>query len=106
VEFFAPWCGHCQRLAPEYQKAAQALKGIVNVGAIDCDVHKSVCGQVGWGGFHNLPGVDVAVLKCFRIKWLKMLAIWTLNAFYATINIIGLQCNTNSVKFGENRRFQ
>ena len=54
VEFYAPWCGHCKNLAPEYKKAAKALSGIVGVGAVDCDVHKSLCGQYGVRGFPTL----------------------------------------------------
>ncbi|KOX78130.1 Protein disulfide-isomerase A6 [Melipona quadrifasciata] len=47
VEFFAPWCGHCQQLTPEYDKAATALKGITKVGAVNADEHKSLGSRYG-----------------------------------------------------------
>eukprot|EP01116_Phalansterium_solitarium_P024202 TRINITY_DN8796_c0_g1_i1.p1 TRINITY_DN8796_c0_g1~~TRINITY_DN8796_c0_g1_i1.p1 ORF type:complete len:429 (-),score=122.62 TRINITY_DN8796_c0_g1_i1:119-1405(-) len=56
VEFYAPWCGHCKSLEPEYTKAAANLKGIVKVGAVNCDEesNKQLCGQFGIQGFPTL----------------------------------------------------
>lgn len=54
VEFFAPWCGHCQQLVPEYSKGATALKGIVKVGAVNADESKSLGGRFGVRGFPTI----------------------------------------------------
>jgi len=53
VAFVAPWCGHCQRMVPEYSKAALSLHPLVPLYAVDCDAesNKRLCGEQGVQGF-------------------------------------------------------
>ncbi|KAF3911691.1 hypothetical protein AA313_de0203732 [Arthrobotrys entomopaga] len=56
VEFYAPWCGHCKNLKPAYEKAAENLKGLAQVAAIDCDEdsNKQKCAEFGVQGFPTI----------------------------------------------------
>lgn len=55
VEFYAPWCGHCKQLEPEFKAAAKELLGSgVQLGALDATVHQSVASEYGIKGFPTL----------------------------------------------------
>lgn len=47
IDFFAPWCGHCKTLAPEFRSAAEQLKGLAKFVAIDATVQKEVAATYG-----------------------------------------------------------
>ncbi|KAG6749815.1 hypothetical protein POTOM_046885 [Populus tomentosa] len=56
VEFYAPWCGHCKKLAPEYEKLGSSFRKAktVLIGKVDCDEHKGVCSKYGVSGYPTL----------------------------------------------------
>lgn len=54
VEFFAPWCGHCKSLEPNWKIAAKRLKGIAILAAVDATVHSGVSSRFGVNGFPTI----------------------------------------------------
>lgn len=60
VKFFAPWCGHCKRLAPTWEELATkfAENNGVTIAKVDCtaddNTNKDLCNSQGVNGFPTL----------------------------------------------------
>ncbi|KAI5776657.1 protein disulfide-isomerase [Geopyxis carbonaria] len=55
AEFYAPWCGHCKALAPEYEDAATKLKEKnIPLVKVDCTVETEVCEKQGVQGYPTI----------------------------------------------------
>ncbi|KAJ5273104.1 hypothetical protein N7478_008229 [Penicillium angulare] len=43
IKFYAPWCPHCQAMAPNWQQMGKEMKDTLNVGEVNCDREPRLC---------------------------------------------------------------
>lgn len=56
VDYWAPWCGPCRMMAPEFAKAAQALKGRARLAKLNTEDHPDIAGRA------RIQGIPALVL--------------------------------------------
>jgi thioredoxin 2 len=47
IDFWAPWCGPCRSMAPQFQAAATQLEPDARLAKIDTEAHPSLGGRFG-----------------------------------------------------------
>ena len=43
IKFYAPWCHHCQALAPTWAQLAKEMEGKLHIGEVNCDTNARLC---------------------------------------------------------------
>jgi thioredoxin 2 len=56
VEFWAPWCGYCQKMAPAFRQAAAALEPQMRLATVNTEAEQSLAGR------HAIKGLPTLVL--------------------------------------------
>ncbi|KAI0951633.1 hypothetical protein AcV7_007680 [Taiwanofungus camphoratus] len=54
VKFFAPWCGHCKKLAPVWTQLAGQMQNKLTIAEVNCEEHGSLCRSEGVAGYPML----------------------------------------------------
>ncbi|KAK4125551.1 thioredoxin-like protein [Parathielavia appendiculata] len=54
IKFYAPWCHHCQKMAPNWEQLAKEMEGRLNIGEINCDAERQLCKDHGIRGYPTL----------------------------------------------------
>ncbi|KAL7482189.1 hypothetical protein ACHAW6_007883 [Cyclotella cf. meneghiniana] len=69
IKFFAPWCGHCKALAPDWEKLTHEFEGSSTqlVAEVDCTAEgEPLCNEHGIQGFPTLKYGDPTDLQDYE----------------------------------------
>merc|ERR1719502_1824654 len=68
VKFMAPWCGHCQALAPAWDRLMDEFKDSTSavVGKVDCTSEEDLCSKHGVEGYPTLKYGDPDNLQDYQ----------------------------------------
>lgn len=71
VKFYAPWCDHCQKLAPTWEELANSLRNdnYVSISKVDCTQHRNVCGQFNIKGYPTLLWIEDGKKVKFKYRF-------------------------------------
>ena len=56
VDFWAPWCGPCKTMAPEFEKAASKSSGKARLAKLNTEQYQTVVTKLGIRGIPTLIG--------------------------------------------------
>lgn len=69
IKFYAPWCGHCKKMKPDWDKLMKEFESSKTavIGDVDCTTEKDLCSEHGVKGFPTLKwGASLASLESYE----------------------------------------
>ncbi|KAK3307540.1 thioredoxin-like protein [Chaetomium strumarium] len=54
IKFYAPWCHHCLKMAPNWEQLAKEMKGRLNIGEVNCDAEPQLCKSANLHGYPTI----------------------------------------------------
>ncbi|KAL1727432.1 thioredoxin-like protein [Schizophyllum commune] len=63
IKFYAPWCGHCKKLAPTWDLLAQHMQNRLTIAEVDCEAHPALCKSYNVNGYPTLVYVNQAGVR-------------------------------------------